>query len=151
MAYMQKQTKNTSGTTHFTLVPWLDISPYPAVKVLDLVFDHKQWQVINFYHDISNTSLLNMLLGLDINTTIPALVIGDFNVHSQTWSPPGIPCSKGATRIEQWAATNLLTLANTAREITRKGASHKRDSVINLAWFNGAMVRAFTFSDLIVD
>ena len=46
---------------------------------------------------------------------------------------------------------NLLTLANTPREITRKGANHEKDSVIDLAWYNKAAIQASTFSDLTID
>jgi hypothetical protein len=89
--------------------------------------------VINFYHDIQDTSSLDTLLGFDIDATTPTLVIGDFNAHFQAWSPPGVPRSSGVTRIEEWAAMNLLTLANTPGEVTQKGANHERDSVIDLA------------------
>jgi len=75
--------------------------------------------VINFYHDVWDASSLKALLGLDIDAIIPTLVIGNFNAHSQAWSPPDVPSTGGATRIEEWAAMNLLTLANTPGEITR--------------------------------
>lgn len=67
---------------HFTVVPQLDVCLYPAVQVLDLIFNKGQWQVINFYHNILNSSLLNNHLGLNINAIIPMLVIRDFNAHS---------------------------------------------------------------------
>jgi hypothetical protein len=46
---------------------------------------------------------------------------------------------------------NLLTLANTPGEITRKGANNDRDSVIDLAWYNEAAIQATTFSGLSID
>ena len=128
------------------MVPRLDICPHPTVQVLDLIFDNEEWRVINFYHDVRDNSSLDALLSLDIDAIIPTLIIGDFNAHSQAWSPPDVPRSRGATRIEEWAATNLLTLANTPGEITRKGANHERDSVIDLAWYNKAAISASTFS-----
>ena len=148
MAYARKQTQ---GTAHHTVVPRLDICPHPTVQVLDLIFDNEEWRVINFYHDVRDNSSLDALLSLDIDAIIPTLIIGDFNAHSQAWSPPDVPRSRGATRIEEWAATNLLTLANTPGEITRKGANHERDSVIDLAWYNEAAISASTFSGLTVD
>jgi hypothetical protein len=151
MAYVRKQTQDTLNATHFTVVPRLDVCPHPTVQVLDVIFDKEQWRVINFYHDVRDASSLEALLGLDIDALIPTLVIGDFNAHSQTWSPPDIPRSKGATRIEEWATVNLLTLANTPGVITRKGADHERDSVIDLAWYNEAAALATTFSGLEVD
>jgi hypothetical protein len=47
--------------------------------------------------------------------------------------------------------TNLLTLANNAGEITRRGAEHEKDLVINLAWYNEAAIWAATFMDLCLD
>jgi hypothetical protein len=107
--------------------------------------------VINFYHDVRDPSSLDALLGLDIDAVIPTLVIGDFNCHSQSWSPPDIPRSRRANCLEEWTATNLLTLANTPGVITRKGANNDRDSVIDLAWYNEAAILASTFSGLTVD
>ena len=46
---------------------------------------------------------------------------------------------------------NILTLANTPGEITRKGAEHERDSVIDLAWYNEAAIQSATFSELKTD
>ena len=118
MAYVRKQTQGTPGTAHFTVAPRINICPHPVVQVLNIIFDKEEWQVIHFYHDVQDASSLDALLGLDIDAIIPTLVIGDFNAHSQTWSPPDVPRSTGATCIEEWAATNLLMLANAPGEIT---------------------------------
>ena len=148
MAYVRKQTQ---GTTHFTVVPRVDVCSHPTVQVLDVILDTEKWRVINFYNDVLDHSSLDSLLNLDIDAITPTLVIGDFNAHSQTWSPPDVPRSGRATRIEEWAAMNLLTLANTPGEVTRKGANQDRDSVIDLAWYNEAAILASTFSELTVD
>jgi hypothetical protein len=42
-------------------------------------------------------------------------------------------------------------LANNPGEITRRGAEHERDSVIDLAWYNEAAIQASTFAGLRVD
>ena len=151
MAYARKQIPNNRNATHFTVVPRLDVCTHPTIQVLDLVFDNEQWRVINFYHDVRDNTCLQALLALDIEATIPTLVIGDFNAHSQTWSPPGVPQSPSAGRIEEWAASNLLILANNPGEITRRGAAHERDSVIDLAWYNEAAAQSATFTGLRVD
>jgi hypothetical protein len=151
MAYARKQTRHTRDTTHFTVVPRIDVCPHPTVQVLDLVFDNEQWRVINFYHDVRDSLSLDALLGLDIDAITPTLVIGDFNAHSQAWSPPDVPRSSRISRIEDWAAVNLLTLANAPGEITRRGANHEKDSVIDLAWYNEAAIQASTFTRLTVD
>jgi hypothetical protein len=133
------------------VVPWLDVCSHPTVQVLDLIFDEEQWRVINFYHDVQNSSSLDTLVGLDIDAVIPTLVVDDFNAHSRSWSPPDVSPSGGAACIEEWAAMNLLTLANTPGEITQKGASHEKDSTIDLVWYNEAVIQASTFSGLAVD
>ncbi|KAH9992935.1 hypothetical protein BJV77DRAFT_1067504 [Russula vinacea] len=115
-------------------------------EVLDIILDNEQWRVINFYHDVRDNTSLQALLALDIDASIPTLLIGDFNLHSRTWSPPDTPRSSQATRFEVWAATNLLTLANNPGEITRQGAEHESDSVIDLAWYNDAAIQNATFT-----
>lgn len=146
----QKPTKH-SQLPRFTVVPRLDICAHATVQVLDIVFDNETWQVINFYHHEADDTSIRALLALDISATTPTLVIGDFNAHSRTWSLPGATRSTCSNRLEEWAATNLLTLASTPREITRRGASHESDSVLDLAWYNEAAVQAATFSNLLVD
>jgi hypothetical protein len=116
-----------------------------------VVFDQEVWRIINFYHDVRDNSSLQALISLDIDAVTPTLVVGDFNAHSPSWSPPGIPWSSGAGHIEEWAATNLLTLANNPGEITRRGADHEHDSVIDLVWYNEAALQNGTFSNLNID
>jgi hypothetical protein len=151
MAYSCKPTQEGDNTTHFTVVPRLDVCAHPTIQVLDLIFEKEQWRVINFYHDIRDNTCLQKLLEIDIDAVIPTLVIGDFNTHSRAWSPPDTPRSHWAGRLEEWAAGNLLTLANNPGEITRKGAAHERDSVIDLAWYNEAAIQAATFTGLAID
>ena len=133
------------------MVPRLDVCAHPTIQVLDLIFDKEQWRVINFYYDIRDNTCLQKLLEIDIDAVIPTLVIGDFNMHSRTWSPPDTPQSLWAGRLEEWAARNLLTLANNPREITRREAEHERDSAIDLAWYNEAAIQAVTFTGLAID
>lgn len=152
MAYARKPTHHPTNTPRFTVVPRLDICSHSTVQVLDVIFDNEEkWQIINFYHDVKDNTSLRALLSLDIDALTPTLIVGDFNTHSQAWSLPETPRSHWATRIEEWAALNLLTLANTPGVITRKGAEHERDSVIDLAWYNEAAIQFTTFSDLKID
>jgi len=116
-----------------------------------MVLNNEQWHIINFYHDVQDNSSLQALLTLEIDTIIPTMVIGNFNTHSPMWSPLDTLHSHWAGHIEEWATTNLLTLANNPGEITRKGANHERDSTIDLAWFNEAAIQAATFSGLEID
>ena len=151
MAYARKNSAHDPDTPHFTMVPRVDICSHPTIQVLDVILDDEQWQVINFYHDVRDNTSLQALLALEINATTPTLLIGDFNLHSRTWSPPDTQRSSQVTRFEVWAAANLLTLANTPGEITRRGAEHEKDSVIDLAWYNDAAIWSATFTGLEVD
>jgi hypothetical protein len=151
MAYVCKNLQNMHNSPRFTVVPHLDICAHPSVQVLDVVFDNETWQVINFYHHEADKTSIRALLALDISATTPTLVIGDFNAHSRTWSLPGATRSTCSNQLEEWAATNLLTLASTPREITRRGAGNESDSVLDLVWYNEAAVQAATFSNLLVD
>jgi hypothetical protein len=46
-----------------------------------------------------------MLMGLDLDATIPTLIIGDFNLHSMTWSPTGwnVKWSSQAGGMDGWS------------------------------------------------
>ena len=151
MAYSRKQAQINNDTTHFMVVPRLDICAHPTIQILDLIFDKEQWRVINFYHDVLDNTCLQKLLEIDIDAVVPTLIIGDFNTHSREWSPTDIPRSHWTGRLEEWAARNLLMLANNPGEITRRGADHEQDSVIDLAWYNEAAIQAATFTGLSVD
>jgi len=151
MAYARRRTANPQFDRPFSTVPRLDLSTHQCLQVLDVILDEEVWRIINFYNDVRDSSSLQALTSLDIDATIPTLVVGDFNTHSPRWSPPGIPKSSWTDRLEEWAATNLLTLANNPGEITRRGADHERDSVIDLVWYNEAAVQSSTFTNLSVD
>jgi len=151
MAYSRKQAQINNDTTHFMVVPRLDICAHPTIQILDLIFDKEQWRVINFYHDVLDNTCLQKILEIDIDAVVPTLIIGDFNTHSREWSPMDIPQSCWAGQLEEWAARNLLMLANNPGEITRRGADHEQDSVIDLAWYNEAAIQAATFTGLSVD
>ena len=151
MAYARKHAPRNPDTPHFTVVPRIDICSHPTLQVMDIILDDDIWRVINFYHDVRDNTSLQALLALDIDATIPTMLMGDFNTHAQAWSPPDIHRSPHATRLETWAATNLLTLANNPGEITRRGTDQERDSVIDLTWCNEAAIQATTFTGLQVD
>ena len=94
MAYNWQRALSPHNHTHFTLVLHLDISSHPCLQVLDVIFDKDCWWLMNFYHNVRNNSSLKALLSLDIDAVIPTLVIGDFNTHLPTWSPPNNPWSR---------------------------------------------------------
>jgi hypothetical protein len=151
MTYAHRQAITPQTEPPFTVVPRLDLAAHPCLQILDVVFDNATWCVINFYHDVRDNSCLWALTNLDIDAVIPTLVIGNFNAHSLSWSPLDIPRSRWSNQIEEWAATNLLILANNPGEITRQGVDHECDSVIDLAWYNEAAIQTNTFDNLQID
>jgi hypothetical protein len=121
------------------------------LQVLDIVFDTKIWCIIKFYHDVKDKLSLQALLSLNIDATMPTLVVGDFNTHSATWSPPTILRFTWAGHIEEWAATNLLVLTNTPGKVTRQGTEHEHNLVIDLAWYNVVVIWEGSFINLHID
>ena len=134
-----------------SITPHVDICSHPCIQILDVVHNNGQWRIINIYHDTCDNMSLQALLDLDIEATTPTLVIGNFNTHSPNRSPPNILRSYWAGRLEEWASTNLLTLANNPGEITCRGTEHERDSMIDRAWYNTAAIQSTMFSNLEVD
>jgi hypothetical protein len=100
---------------------------------------------------VADPSALNMLLGLDLDATIPTLVIGDFNLHSTSWSLLGWATSRGAHGLEEWMAEQTFELLNKPRFPTHMGEGGARDSTIDLAWCNMAMLMQGTFFGAQID
>ena len=119
--------------------------------VLDISFDDKTWRIVNFYNDVNDPSTLDTLLALDLNPTIPTLVTGNFNTHLHSWSPPNVTPSSWAEKLEKWAISYLLVLANEPGIITRQGVEHECDSTINLTWYNNAAIEDATFGNWTLD
>ena len=100
---------------------------------------------------MQDKSSLRVLLALDGEATVPMLIMGNFNTHSPMWLPSNVSCSHWAKHMEEWAATNLLTLANNPDVITQRGAAHERDLTIDLAWLNKAAIQVASFLELEID
>lgn len=67
----------------------LDLASHPCLQVIDVLVGRETWRVINFYNDVDVPSALRALMGLELDSTIPTLLVGDFNLHSHSWSPIG--------------------------------------------------------------
>ena len=57
----------------------LDLYAHPTILITDITAGTNYWRTINFYHDVDDPSSLATLLTLDLDPTIPTLLIGDFN------------------------------------------------------------------------
>jgi hypothetical protein len=94
------------------------------------------WRILNFYNDVDDPTALCMLLGLDLDPLIPTLLAGDFNLHSFTWSPMGWTPDQKAADLEEWAATQTLSLLTQVGVPTHRGENRARSSTIDLTWLN---------------
>ena len=83
---------------------------------LILVTDHAilltTCQIINYYRDVDAPSLLHTLLSLDLNSTIPTLLINHFNLHLPSWSPQGLSRLFKAGAFEPWLVGQIFELVS---------------------------------------
>jgi hypothetical protein len=128
-----------------------DLASHPCLLISDIRLGTYYWRVINFYNDVADPSALDALVGLDLDATIPTLLVGDFNLHSPSWSPTGWDTSRGAHRLEEWAAAQTLELLSKPRIPTRMGEGGGRNSTLDLAWCNMAALIQGTFIGVEVD
>jgi hypothetical protein len=117
---------------HCQMIVCNDLASHPCILISDFRVGTYYWRVLNFYNDVADPSALSLLLGLDLDATVPTLIIGDFNLHSTSWSPTGWATSSGAHRLEEWMATQTFSLLNKPRIPTRMGEGGARNSTIDL-------------------
>lgn len=93
-------------------------------------------QIINFYYDIDDKISLCSLLTLDLVSTIPTILIRDFNLHSHSWLPPGISPSPWLSDFETWATSQAFDLITSTRDITCCCQTEEYPSTLDLTWYN---------------
>ena len=118
------------------IVPRLDLCRHPCILVVDIHDGPATLRVITFYHDVDDRSSLIALTALDLDPTVPTILVGDFNLHSPSWSPPDWTRSAGSATFETWAASQALFLHTPPGTVTRRGADGERSSTIDLTWLN---------------
>jgi hypothetical protein len=128
-----------------------DLASHPCLLIMDIRTGTYYWCVINFYNDVADPSALDALVALDLDATIPTLLVGDFNLHSPSWSPTGWDTSRGAHRLEEWTATQTLELLTKPRIPTCMGEGGGRNSTLDLVWCNMAALIQGTFVGAEVD
>jgi hypothetical protein len=136
---------------HCQMIVRNDLAAHPCILISDFRVGSYYWRVLNFYNDVADPSALSSLMDLDLDATIPTLIIGDFNLHSTSWSPTGWATSSGSHRLEEWMATQTFSLLNKPRIPTRMGEGGARNSTIDLAWSNMAADMQGTFFGAEVD
>src|SRR6266702_8490871 len=119
--------------------------------ITDVHIHHKTLHIINFYHDIEDKTCLTTLTSLDLDPTIPTILVGNFNLHSPRWSPRGWSPSPWICGFEAWAATQTLELTTVPGEITWRGLETERPSTLDLTWHNCAVVATLALTPPITD
>jgi hypothetical protein len=130
---------------HCQLIVRNNLASHHCLLITDIRTGTYYWRVINFYNDSDDPSALNMLLSLDLDPTIPTLIMGDFNLHSPSWSPGGWQTSRNAHRLEEWMAMHTFDLLTKPQIPTHMGEGGARNSTIDLVWRNMAAQIQGTF------
>ncbi len=104
--------------------------------ITDIHIHRDTLRIINFYHDVDDKTCLTTLTSLNLDPTIPTILVGDFNLHSPWWSPRGWSPSPQVSAFETWAATQTLELATIPSDIIQRGLVSKRPSTLDLTWQN---------------
>lgn len=79
------------------------------------------------------SNVLDSLLARDL-TREPAVVAGDFNLHSHVWDPDAPRDLASSEEFVDWTSVNGLTLLNSERTFTRIGHGAERNSILDLTW-----------------
>ena len=119
-----------------------DLGCHPSLLIVDVHDRPSLLHTITFYHDVDNKSSMSTLLALNLNPTIPTLLIGDFNLHSPSWSEPGLGHSPQSVAFKAWVAGQTFTLDTPTGTITCRGCDNKCPSMLDLMWHNLAMDRS---------
>jgi hypothetical protein len=123
-------------SNHCQMIIRNDMASHPCLLITDIRIGTYYWQVINIYNDVDDPSALSTLLNLDLDATIPTLVLGDFNLHSPSWSPGGWQVLSNSAWLEEWMAMQTFDLLTKPQIPTCMGEGGGRNSTINLAWWN---------------
>jgi hypothetical protein len=71
-------------------IPRLDLASHPTILVTDHYAGPDRLCIINFYNDVDDPTSLATLLSLELDSMFPTILLGDFNLHSPSWSPPDL-------------------------------------------------------------
>lgn len=103
----------------------MDLCAHPTIIIMDIVVDTYYWHTINFYNNVDDLSSLRTLMNLDLDSTIPTILLGDFNLHSHSWSLRDWAPTLNVDRVEEWLATQTFSLLSTPhipRHCSKNGA-----------------------------
>ncbi|KAI9434740.1 hypothetical protein BJY52DRAFT_1231127 [Lactarius psammicola] len=87
----------------------------------------------------------------ELDSEVPMIIVGNFNLHSLSWSLRGWSPSPKVPQLKLWATAQALELVTVPREITRKGMDVECGSTLDLVWHNCAMTALLSLSPPITD
>jgi Endonuclease-reverse transcriptase len=101
--------------------------------------------LINFYHHVRrHQGNLSRLLEFTPDPSTPILLAGDFNTHSDTWSPGGKRPSPWAPALEHWLDVSGFISTVPDRSISRR-SSTSLPSLIDFIFVNEAFLEIPSF------
>jgi len=125
------------------------------LQVIEVIISGTVFLLVNIYHSVhDHKPALSHILPHPLDPATPTLVVGDFNMHSSTWSLPGVMVSSWAAPLKEWFEESDLLLANPAGAATRKGTRSdnriERDSVLDLFLLNDSTFTTGRFSPMTI-
>jgi Reverse transcriptase (RNA-dependent DNA polymerase)/Endonuclease-reverse transcriptase len=101
--------------------------------------------IINFYHHVQrHQGNLSHLLDCSLDASSPVLLGGDFNTHSDTWSPGGKRTSPWAPALESWLDDQGFISTVPEGAITRRSTT-SLPSLIDFIFVNKAFLEIPSF------
>ncbi len=135
MTYVRKfQQLHPTRPTTIQVVMHNDLLAHPCLQLLDIRAHKVHFCVLNFYNDVVDPTTLDTLLHFQFDNSIPHILLGDFNLHSWSWSPPTWTPSAHVSDLEEHLAEFGFSLCNQPGLPTRQGLSTERPSTIDLIW-----------------
>jgi hypothetical protein len=128
------------ASSHFNITNWLNSDSNHHLLTLDVYLGSSSFYIINIYHDTNYHPFLDNILNLETDPRIPTIVGGNFNTYLAVWSLPGIYPLPWADDLEEWAFSQMLTLASPPEIPTQRGEGNQRDTTINILWTNAVAI-----------
>ena len=129
----------------------MDLVSHPCIQIIVICVGREKWRFVNFYNDVADGTAMRTLKGLDLDATVPTLLVRDFNMHSRTWSPGNWDLTPRVNMFEGWAASQTFEFLTVPWTITRQGIETDRPSPLDLTWRNLSAAIGPTFYGVEVD
>ncbi len=151
VTYVRKfQCLHPTRPTSLQVVVRNDIVAHPCLQLLEVRAHRLHFQVVNFYNNVTDPSALQALLHLQYPDLTPHIVLGDFNLHSRTWSPAGWAPSPNVVDVEERLVDHGFMLCNQPGVPTCRGLTTEHPSTIDLVWMDVMAALTLSLSDPLI-